>query len=211
MDLKDVRDADRLRMTRTLIDSAKAEGIANVLVWDHALYGTQYYPDRFKTNDNLINLDNVEFWQWLKADYRSMLDSLPGIDGIVLTFIETGAHIEDQYSEKWPTASDKLAYLVDSVASVVIEERGLELFVRTFIYYKEEQDVLLGCLNKIENNQVKVMSKEVPHDFFLTHPVSGFVKDIEKEVLIEFDLGHEYNGQGIIASILPETTIRMRR
>jgi hypothetical protein len=55
---------------------------------------------------------------------------------------------------------------------------------------------------------VRVMTKETPHDFFLTHPVSSFVKDIKAPTIIEFDAAHEYNGQGIIASIFPETHLK---
>ncbi len=178
-----------------------------MLVWDHALYKLDYYPDKFKNEDGLINLDSPRFWKWLKDDYRAMLDSLPKLDGIILTFIETGAHVEDQYSENWKTESEKLAHMVDSLASVIIDERGLELYIRTFIYYKEELDALLGCVNLVKHPWVKIMTKEVPHDFFLTHPISDFISKFNKEVIIEFDLGHEKNGQGVIASILPEITV----
>ena len=207
MDLKDVRDRQKLQSTRKLVKSAHDQGIEKVFVWDHALYDLDYYPDEFKTSDGLIDLDDAGFWRWVKNDYRSMLDSLPDIQGIILTFIETGANVEDQYSSKWKTEEEKLAHLVDSVASVVIDERKLELFIRTFIYHKAELESLLGCVNLVRHPDVKVMTKEVPHDFFLTHPVSDFVTEFDKEVIIEFDLGHEYHGQGVIASILPEITI----
>ncbi len=206
--LKDVRDPERLAKTRHLVEAATVQGIKNILVWDHALYDLDYYPDDYKNEDGLINLDNPKFWMWFKKDYRSMLDSLIGINGIVLTFIETGAHLEDQHSDIWKTESEKLANLVDSVASVVIDERGFDLFVRTFIYTEQELESMLGCINLIKHPGVKVMTKEVPHDFFLTHPVSKFIEKFNKDVLIEFDLGHEFNGQGVIASILPETTVK---
>jgi hypothetical protein len=78
-----------------------------------------------------------------------MLDKVPSIDGIVLTFIETGACVEHQYSDQWKTDSEKLANLVDSVASVVIDEQNLQLYIRTLIYYKEELNALLECVNKV--------------------------------------------------------------
>lgn len=207
-DLKDLKEPGRLPKIRKLIAEAQEKGIEDILVWDHALYDLNYYPDEFKNKDGLITLDNPEFWKWFKADYRSMLDSLKGINGIILTFIETGAHVEDQYSDVWKTEAEKLANLVDSVASVVIDERGFDLYIRTFIYTKQELESLLGCVNLIKHPKVKVMTKEVPHDFFLTHPVSTFIEKFDKESLIEFDLGHEFNGQGVIASILPEITMK---
>ncbi|MBV6645899.1 MAG: hypothetical protein KI790_10640 [Cyclobacteriaceae bacterium] len=207
MDLRDVRNAEKLGATRQLINKAQGIGIENILVWDHALYDLGYYPEDFKNDEGLINLDNPEFWSWFKTDYRSMLDSLPGVNGIVLTFIETGAHVEDQYSVKWKTESERLAHLVDSLASVVIDERNLQLYIRTFMYHERDLEAMLSCIDLIKHPEIKIMTKEVPHDFFLTHPVSSFIERFDKEVLIEFDLGHEYNGQGVIASILPEITI----
>ena len=46
--------------------------------------------------------------------------------------------------------------------------------------------------------------KEVPHDFFLTHPNDFFAGTIARPTLIEFDTGAEYNGQGLIANTWPE-------
>ena len=206
MDLKDVRKADKLQKTRNLITEAHEQGIDKVLVWDHALYHLDYYPEQFKNAKGLLILDNPDFWKWLKADYRSMLDSLPEADGIILTFIETGARVEDQYSEKWKTPAEKLANLVDSLATVIIDEKRMQLYIRTFIYSKKELEAVLGSINLVQHPGVRVMTKEVPHDFFLTHPVSDFITEFNKDVIIEFDLGHEYHGQGIIASILPEIT-----
>lgn len=207
MDLHQVRNASHLGVTRKLLKAAHEKGIPKVYVWDHALYDLNYYPDRFKTKEGLINLDDSEFWSWFKADYRSMLDSIPDIKGIVLTFIETGAKIEDQHSDKWKTAAEKLAHLVDTVAIVVIDERKMELFARTFIYTNDELDAMLSAVNQIQHPEVRIMSKEVPHDFFLYHPVNRFAGRFDRPTLIEFDLGHEYNGQSVIASILPEVTV----
>jgi len=207
MDLKDVRNPQRLLTTRKFIEAAKRKGVENIYVWDHALYGLEYYPDEFKNRDGLINLDNPDFWKWIKADYHSMLDSLPDISGIILTFVETGAHVEQQYSEILKSDAEKLASLVDSVASVIIDERNLELYIRTFVHRPQQLEYMVGCANLVKHPKVKVMSKEVPHDFFIPHPVSEFINRYEKDVIIEFDLGHEYNGQGVVASVLPELTI----
>ena len=48
------------------------------------------------------------------------------------------------------------------------------------------------------------MVKEVPHDFYLTHPVQSYIDRLDRPVLIEFDAGHEYSGQGIIANTFVE-------
>lgn len=208
MDLRHVRDTGRLGLTRRLTRLAHAEGIEEVVVWDHALYYLDYYPDEFKTGpDSTINLDNPAFWEWFREDYRDMLDKVPEIDGIVLTFIETGAHIEDQYSEEMQTDQEKLAKLVDEVASVLMDEYEKALYIRTFIYTQEELDAILKCLNLIEHQDITVMMKEVPHDFFLTHPVNEHISEINRPVIIEFDGGHEYNGQGIIMNSFVDTAL----
>jgi hypothetical protein len=209
MDLRDVRDTARQGLTRRLTHLAHEEGIEEVVVWDHALYNLDYYPDEFKTGpDSTINLDNPEFWDWFRQDYRDMLDRVPEIDGIVLTFIETGAHVEDQYSEEMTTEQEKLARLVDEVASVIMDEYEKALYIRTFIYTQEELDAILKCLNLVEHDDITVMMKEVPHDFFLTHPVNEHIKEINRPVIIEFDGGHEYNGQGILINTFVETALK---
>jgi hypothetical protein len=208
MDLRHVRDTARQGLARRLTRKAHKEGIEEVVVWDHALYNLNCYPDEFKTGpDSTINLDNPEFWEWFREDYRDMLDRVPEIDGIVLTFIETGAHVEDQYSEQMPTEQEKLARLVDEVASVIMDEYEKVLYIRTFIYTQEELDAILKCLNLIEHNGITVMMKEVPHDFFLTHSVNKHIKEINRPVIIEFDGGHEYNGQGIVMNSFVDTAL----
>lgn len=59
MDLKDVRDKQKLESTQRLVKSAHDQGVEKVFVWDHALYDLDYYPDEFKTSDGLIDLDDV--------------------------------------------------------------------------------------------------------------------------------------------------------
>jgi len=209
MDLRHAKNPGVATKVNRLTKEAHEAGIEEVCVWDHALYHLDYYPDKFRTGPNdLINLDNPEFWKWIKNDYREMLDLVPDIDGIILTFIETGAHVEDQYSEVMKTEEEKLAAMVDTLASVIIDERGLQLYVRTFVYNRAELSSMLKCINLVKNPKLRVMTKEVPHDFFLTHPVSQFVEDIRFPTIIEFDAAHEYNGQGIIASMFPDIHLK---
>lgn len=206
--LKHLRRTENRKLTNELIDSAHQAGIDEVVLWDHALYWLGYYPDKFKTGpDSTLNLDNPELWQWIKDDYREMLDLAPKADGIVLTFIETGAHIEDQHSDKLTTEEEKLAYLINQL-SEVMKERDLKFYIRTFIYFPSELNSLLKCLDLIKNKDITVMSKEAPHDFFLTHPPTYWVKDIDYPVIMEFDGAHEFNGQGVVASIFPEIHLK---
>lgn len=202
--LKDVKLQWNRNIVNNLTEQAHEMGIPEVVVWDHALYDLDYYPDRFKRKDSgLLNLDDPDFWKWFKADYRKMLDKVPDINGIVLTFIETGARVENQYSEILKTPEEKLAALVDSVASVIVTERHLKLYLRSFMYNKSELNNLMKCFSLIKCPDIVVMAKETPHDFFVTHPTSWWIQDIPFPVIIEFDATHEFNGQGIVASFFP--------
>ena len=199
-DLQEVRDPRRQAQVNRLTDLAHESGIKEVAAWDHALYNLNYYPAQFRTGPNgTIDLDNPAFWDWFRGDYRQMLDLVPNIDSIILTFIETGARVENQHSTKLKTAEEKLAYLVDQIASI-IDERGMLLYLRTFGYFPAEMERTIGAIDRVQSKRVRVMAKAQPHDFFLTHPIDVTVPKIKRPVLIEYDTTGEYNGQGKIAN-----------
>ncbi|HEX7979677.1 MAG TPA: hypothetical protein VF461_13805 [Gemmatimonadaceae bacterium] len=211
MDLDDVHDARKLALVNRLTDAAHGAGIHEVVVWDHALYELAHYPARFRTGPGgTIDLDDPAFWSWLKQDYREMLDRVPAVDGIVLTFIETGARAERQYSRTMKTPQEKLAAVVNAVADVVIGERHLNLYARTFAYTHEEYRGIIGAVDRFDPG-VRLLMKETPHDFFLTHPNDFFAGTIARPTVIEFDAAGEFNGQGQIASTWPEYMIGRAR
>ena len=204
MDLNEVRDDGKRALLERLTDSAHAAGIREVVLWDHALYGLSYYPERFRTGPGgTIDLDDPAFWTWLKQDYREMLDRVPKVDGIVLTFVETGARAERQYSRTMTTPQEKLAAVVNAVADVVIGERKLNLYARTFSYTHEEYRAIIGAVDRFHPG-VRLLMKETPHDFFLTHPNDRYAGTIARPTVIEFDAAGEFNGQGQIAITWPE-------
>ncbi|MFN8239750.1 MAG: hypothetical protein U0X39_03255 [Bacteroidales bacterium] len=209
MDLAELRDEKKKLPVNDLIARAHEAGIKEVLVWDHALYDLKYYPSRFRKGPgSTIDLDNPDFWEWFRSDYRELMKLVPSADGIVLTFIETGARAENQYSARLATGAEKLAAVVDAVASVVCDELGKQLYIRTFAYTDAEYQNTIGCIGHIRNPHVKLMMKETPHDFFLTHPNDKYAGTINRPTLIEFDAACEFNGQGVIANTWPEYIIR---
>src|SRR5688500_10577230 len=204
-DLREIKDEKKRTLVNKLTDAAHAAGITEVVLWDHALYGLDYYPKEFRTGPKeTIDLDNEKFWEWLKADYRKMLDMVPKADGIVLTFIETGARAERQHSTKLSTNQERLAAVVDAVADVVCGERRLNLYARTFAYTYAEYDNIIGAIKLFKRPEIRLMMKETPHDFFLTHPNDRYAGTIARPTLIEFDAAAEFNGQGIIAITWPQ-------
>lgn len=207
-DLRHVRDEPRRRLAQTLTDAAHAAGIQEVVLWDRSLYPLDYYPDRFKTGPGgTLDLDDPEFWEWFKQDYREMLDIAPDVQGLILTFIETGARVENQHSTRMTTPQEKLAAVVNAVADVVIGERGLNLYARTFSYTLEEYDNIVGAIDLFRHPEIRLMMKETPHDFFLTHPNDFFAGTIARPTIMEFDAGAEFNGQGLIANTWPQHVI----
>ena len=209
MDLNEIRQPDKRDLVNDLVSKAHKAGIKEVVVWDHALYSLKYYPDQFKIGPNsTINLDDPEFLDWVQNDYREMMKLIPEVDGIVLTFVETGARAEKQYSEKLNSSVEKLAFIVDIVAEVICEELGKQLYIRTFAYTDAEYKNTIGCISHIKNEKVILMMKETPHDFFLTHPNDKYAGTINRPTIIEFDCGNEFNGQGVIANTWPEHIIK---
>lgn len=208
MDLADVRSDSVRDLVNRLADAAHAAGIQEVVAWDHALYELDHYPARFRTGPGgTLDLDDPAFWRWVKQDYREMLDRVPGVNGIVLTFIETGARAERQHSLRSKTPQEKLAAVVNAVADVVIGERHLNLYARTFAYTHEEYRNITGAIDRFRPG-VRLLMKETPHDFFLTHPNDSYAGTIPRPTVMEFDAAGEFNGQGEIASTWPAYMLR---
>ena len=205
--LKEISDVSKLKKINYLVTLAHNEGIQKVYIWDHALYQKNYYPKKFfKENTNKLDLDNQEFWEWFRQDYRNKLEKIKIIDGIVLTFIETGMRIENQYSKLYPSSMQKFKKLINELNSVVSDYFGMDLILRTFSYNNSEIENIVGVVNDLNDDNIYIMIKESNHDFFITHPPNNLIDIIgkNKRIIIEFDAAHEFSGQGVVASIFPE-------
>ena len=211
-DLREIKGDPKRDLVNELTRAAHLAGVAEVVLWDHTLYKLDYYPKQFRTGPGgTIDFDNPGFWEWFQADYRRMLDCVPAVDGLVLTFIETGARAERQHSIKLKTNAEKLARVVDAVADVVVGERKLSLYVRTFSYTQKEYANVIGAIALLKRPDIRLMMKETPHDFFLTHPDDQYAGTIARPTIMEFDVAGEFNGQGIIATTWPEYVLRRWR
>lgn len=210
--LKDVRPTGKAELVNRLAAYAHAKGIQEVCVWDHALYDLGYYPDEFKIQVNgrqQLDLDNPYFWSWLRSDYNGMLGLIPHVDGVVLTFTDTGAIASDQYSTQLKSDADKLAAVVDSLAKIIIDEHDLSLYIRAFARDQKQLGLLTDCMRRLNHPDIKIIAKEVRQEFLLTHPISSVTDSIRRyDVVIEFDAAHEYNGQSILASMFPEVHVK---
>ncbi|WP_020529959.1 hypothetical protein [Flexithrix dorotheae] len=221
-DLKDLKNEKKRNDVNFFIEEAHKRGIEDVFVWDHAFYHLDYYPDRFKVESDQeqdlthhtkhfegginkqLDLDNPEFWEWVYQDYDTLLSYAPELDGVVLTFIETGSYVLYQHSDKMKTGGEKIAALVDSLGGYFIDKKGLKLTIRTFIYNQFEKDNIIEALKKIKRDDITVMIKMVPHDWFMTYPYQDYLADIPFPVVIEYDCGMEYAGENVILNTFPE-------
>lgn len=207
--LHELQNAERAKAAATLTRAAHLAGIREVVLWDHMFYGLDYYPQRFRTGPGgVLNLDDPAFWEWLKDDYRRMLDAAPPVQGIVLTFIETKSRVEDQYSATLLSDEAKLGAAVNAIADVVIGERGMNLYARTFAYDASEYERISKAVAQFSRPQIRLMMKEAPHDFFLTHPNNQLAGRFERPSIVEFDTAGEFNGQGLIANTWPQYILR---
>ncbi len=204
MNLCELRDSSKRALVRDLTAGAHEKGIAEVCVWDHALYDTDYYPAEFYfPGTGLLDLDKPGLWDWIADDYRQMLSLCPEVDGLVLTFIESGARVESQFSRM--SVPERLAKVVNTVSAVVCGECGKTLWLRTFAYNEEEYTNLRACLELIDwRPGMGVMVKDTPHDFFLTHPDNPLIGTLGHPTLVEFDACGEYHGQSVILNTIPE-------
>ena len=216
MDLRHVREPGRLAAARTYLRAAARAGVDELAVWDHALYPLDYYPARFRTGPSgTLDLDSEDLAAWIRDDYRGMLDSLPDLGAVVLTFIETGARAERQHSSTgaYPTAAAKLARVV-SLVHEVLRERDLRLYLRTFAYNDAEYERLAACVDLLPpaDGSIALMVKETPHDFFLAHPTTRLpARFPDWPVLVEFDAAHEFSGQSVTAAATPRHFARRVR
>jgi hypothetical protein len=211
-DLRELKDEPKRAFVNRLTDQAHAAGITEVVLWDHALYPLDYYPDEFRTGPNrTLDLDNPAFWTWLKADYRKLLDLAPHADAVALTFIGTAAPIEGQSSKNLPTNPQKLAAVVNAIADVVIGERHLNLYTRIFPNDNYGDPATLDLIGRFARNDVRLMIKFTPLDYFLTVPNSTDIGTIPRPTLVELDMAGEFNGEGVVVNTWIEDILRRWR
>jgi hypothetical protein len=210
--LKDVRPAGRAELVNRLTAYAHEKGIKEVFVWDQALYDVGYYPEAFRRTvegKERLDLDDPDLWRWIRADYRSMLMLVPEIDGIVLNFLDAPGKIAEQFSARLPDGPSKVAAVIDSLARIFIDRHNLSLCIRAAVSNQHDFSLLVSAVRKMRHPAIKVMITETEQAFLLTHPLSTVSDSIRKyPIIVEFDAAHEYNGQGILASMLPEVHLK---
>lgn len=205
MDAHQVLENPKLaRDISTICEDAHARGI-KVSIWTHEL---QAVPEEFRNADRRVNGDDPRLWTWLTDKYTRLFDTCPQIDGLVLTFHETQVSIyhDTKVSSTLPPAQ-RVARLIDTLAGVC-KARGKELTVRSFCYEPHELQFIKEGFAAAKSDFI-VMSKCQPHDWQPYYPNNPLIGDVGgRPQIMEFDLGHEFLGQGDIPYIDVDYTKR---
>lgn len=207
--LNDLQDQTKRGLVNRLIDAAHAAGIPEVIVWDNSIYTLDYYPEKLRTGPNrTIDLDNPDFWDWFKADYRRNLDLIPKVDGLMLTFMESQGQIVNQHS-KTMTDPQKLAALVNAIAEVA-RERKLSVYARIYPNDRTDNPLIADMVARF-SPEVKLQIKLTPLDYLLTVPNCPFIGALDRPTVVEFVPAAEFAGQGIVANTWVEDTLQRWR
>ena len=207
--LKDLKDPalNKLPLFNKCIDWAHEAGITEVVGWDDMIYSTEYYPEKFHTGpDGAIDLDNPEFWEWFKADYRDILNRIPKLDGVVLQFMESGGNVINQYSKLHPTDAEKLALLVTKFYEVVVGERHMNLYTRIYPNDRPDNPHIPEMVNMLPKD-VRLLIKITPLDYLLTVPNCGLIGMLDRQTIVEFVPPAEFAGQGVTANTWVEDLV----
>jgi hypothetical protein len=198
-----IGEPDRAALLRRMTRLYKANGI-ETFVWTHEFEGV---PGTFIKNDR-IDTNNPELWEWLAAKYRRVFETLPDLDGLVLTMSETWrTPLRDQYFTEGLNLSQRITKIVTAIHDA-IAPMGKRLWVRTWGNLGAEglKTTLPKIAEGIKNcpPDVAVHNKHTAGDFyFLTRsPLIGCFDG--RDEIIEFDPAGEFHGQAVVPWCAPE-------
>ncbi len=181
---------NKANLVRQISDTYKKAEMP-IWCWTHEFKNP---PAEFIKN-KLLDIDHPELWIYLEQKYdRFFKDILPDIEGIILTFAETSYPVyKDKVISKL-SVEDRTAKLINTM-NRICKKHGKKLAIRDFVYKVNEIVKLCRTIAGIDDDVI-VMSKCVPHDwepFYPDNPTIGVYG--KKRQWVEFDFGHEYEGQ----------------
>lgn len=196
-------DAARAARVAALVRDCRAAGLG-VWCWTHEVCK----PPAACLRDGKLDFDQPRLWTHLAEKYRRFLTTvLPDLDGLVLTCAETDflvyqdSHLQSSRGRASRTA--RLALALHEACGA----QGRKLALRDFVYRRAEVDDMAHAIAECRPDLI-VMTKSVPHDwhpFYPPNPLLGAVGG--REQWIEFDFGHEYEGQHLYPYAEVEATL----
>lgn len=191
-DVDDLLDhPERAQRVRELVAGYRAAGL-RVWCWTHEFR----LPPRSSVQAGRLDFDDPAIWRHLEEKYRRFLTSvLPEIDGLVLTFAETDFPVyQDEFIVGGGSAALRTARLANALHAIC-QRHGKRLAIRDFVYRRHEVEAMADALARCHDD-IAIMTKCVPHDWHPFYPLNPLLGRVgAKEQWIEFDFGHEYEGQ----------------
>lgn len=186
-------DPERVNVVNDAVALCHKHGI-KVFLWTHELNQV----DLSLVEGGKVDLDRPELWNCLRDKYRRAFQLTPDIDGLILTFHETDVSVyEGQTVRSKKSPAERVTELIN-VMHNICASAGKELFVRTFIYWPEELDLVVEGI-RASHTDVRVMTKCVPHDWNPSYPNNPALGCFPERIqIVELDPAAEYYGKSLI-------------
>lgn len=185
------RDPAHAGHVRRLADLYRDAGLA-VWCWTHEVR----HPPEELVRDGKLLADDERLQSHLEKKYATFFsETLPGLDGLVLTFAETQFPVyQDDRIVSDRDRMDRTEQLIHRMRDIC-HRHGKRLAIRDFVYRADEVDAFREVIRRLPEDVI-VMSKCVPHDWQPFYPHNPLIGDVGgREQWIEHDFGLEYEGQ----------------
>ena len=188
-----LRDPAQATHVRRLADLYRSAGLG-LWCWTHEV---RHPPEELLSEGKLL-ADDARLIPHLEEKYaRFFTETLPGLDGLVLTFAETEFPVyQDERILSGRNRMDRTEHLIRCMRDIC-QRHGKRLAIRDFVYRADEVDAFREVISRLPEDII-VMSKCVPHDWQPFYPDNPLIGDVGgREQWIEHDFGLEYEGQHI--------------
>ena len=192
--------------TGRLCEKCHARGL-KAYFWTHEICdffqefttGAQYGFYRQLIGGRINLRANSPFWAALREKYEVFFRRLPGVDGVVLTLNESHVPVFREGVVDSDLAPHELVARLATEVKRACDEHRRELILRNFCYTPDEQERMRRGIAAIPGRPT-LMMKCQPFDWHIHLPDDPMIAAYAAEypVLVEYDLGHEFNGVGLI-------------
>ncbi|MCH8514063.1 MAG: hypothetical protein LAT83_20750 [Kiritimatiellae bacterium] len=176
---------------RDLLRMYRDHGI-KVWCWTHEVKN----PPAQLVDDGKLLADEDALYTHLEKKYATFFqETLPGLEGLVLTFAETQFPVYQE--DRIKSTLDRGARTERLIRHMhgICRRHGKGLAIRDFVYRVDEVKAFRDVIQRLPEDVV-IMSKCVPHDWHPYYPDNPLGGDVGgRTQWIEHDFGLEYEGQ----------------
>lgn len=156
-------------------------------------------------------------WEARANAYREALALMPDLDGIILMFgsaptppwytlcsCEWCVENYDSTPFESPPNPERIRMVTEKIGGVIVNELGLELFVRTFVHEPVELGFHAEGLSGVRDLNFTGMHKGPVQDWQPFNPHDANIGDIgPRPAIVELDVAGEYWGRSILPMAAP--------